>query len=110
VIEGKKEVKWNNKVYFHYYEWPFWHHVQPHYGMRTKRYKIAHFYYNIDVWELYDMEKDPDELHNVINDPAYADVAKKLKEELKQLMKEVGDTASLEEFREITDKDFGSLN
>ncbi len=110
VIEGNKDAKWQDKVYFHYYEYPFWHHVQPHYGMRTRRYKIAHFYYNIDVWELYDMVKDPDELHNVIDDPAYADVAKKMKSELKQLMKDVGDTASLAEFREITDKDFGNIN
>ncbi len=109
-IEGKKEVKWNNEVYFHYYEFPFWHHVQPHYGMRTDRYKIAHFYYNIDVWELYDMEKDPNELNNVIDDPAYAKIADSLKKELKQLMIEVKDTGSLAEFREITDKDFGKLN
>lgn len=110
VIEGKKEVKWNDKVYYHYYEWPFWHHVEPHYGMRTKRYKIAHFYYNIDAWELYDMEKDPDEMHNVIDDPAYSEIAVKLKKELKQLMIEVDDTASLDEFREISVKDFGNIN
>ena len=110
IIEGKKEVKWNNKVYYHYYEWPFWHHVQPHYGMRTKRYKIAHFYYNIDVWELYDMEKDPNEMNNLINDPAYAEIAAKLKKELKQLMIDVGDTGSLDSFREISDKDFGKIN
>jgi len=110
VIEGKKEVKWGDKVYFHYYEYPFWHHVQPHYGMRTKRYKIAHFYYNIDQWELFDMEKDPDELNNVIDDPAYADIAKQLKAELKQLQIEVGDTGTLAEFRELTDKDFGNIN
>ena len=110
VIEANKDAKWQDKVYFHYYEYPFWHHVQPHYGMRTRRYKIAHFYYNIDVWELYDMEKDPDELNNVIDDPAYAEVAKNMKAKLMQLMKEVGDTASLAEFREITDKDFGNIN
>ena len=78
--------------------------------MRTRKYKIAHFYYNIDVWELYDLEKDPHELNNVFNDPAYADVAKEMQAKLKQLMKDVGDTGTLEEFREITDKDFGKLN
>jgi arylsulfatase A-like enzyme len=109
VIEGKSD-KWQDAVYLHYYEWPFWHHVQPHYGMRTRKYKIAHFYYNIDVWELYDLEKDPHELNNVFKDPAYADVAKEMQAKLKQLMKDVGDTGTLEDFREITDKDFGKLN
>ncbi len=109
IIEGK-DVPWRKKVYYHYYEWPFWHHVQPHYGMRTERYKIAHFYYNIDVWELYDLEKDPDELNNVAGDPAYAHLFDSLKTELEKLMVQVKDTGSLEEFREITDKDFGRIN
>ncbi len=108
--QGKVEVKWRDKVYYHYYEWPFWHHVQPHYGMRTSRYKIAHFYYNIDVWELYDLEKDPDEMNNVINTPSYKETVEKLKEELAQLRIEVGDTVSLQQFREISDTDFGNIN
>jgi hypothetical protein len=78
--------------------------------MRTKRYKIAHFYYDIDVWEFYDLKKDPDELHNAINDPQYADIIAKMKKQLKALMKQVKDTGSLQQFREITDKDFGKLN
>ena len=110
IIEGKKDVPWRKAVYYHYYEWPYWHHVQPHYGMRTRKYKIAHFYYNIDVWELYDLEKDPDELNNVAGDPAYAEVFESLKTELQKLMQQARDTASLEEFRKITDMDFGKIN
>ncbi len=106
---GKSKVK-RDAVYMHYYEWPFWHHVQPHYGIRTDRYKLAHFYYNIDQWELYDLEKDPHELNNVAYDPAYKDVFNMMKHKLDSVMKAVGDTASLEEFREITDKDFGNIN
>ncbi len=102
-ILERNSARWNNEVYYHYYEYPFWHHVQPHYGMRTKRYKIAHFYYDIDVWELYDMEKDPDELHNVINDPAYSGIAAEMKKRLQKLMKDVGDTGTLDDFRKITE-------
>jgi arylsulfatase A-like enzyme len=109
IAEGKKVMKWQDAVYFHYYEWPFWHHVQPHYGMRTAKYKIAHFYYNIDVWELYDLEKDPHELNNVFYDPKYKKIADSLQSKLKKLMIEVGDTASLDEFRKITDTDFGEI-
>ena len=110
IAEGKNPKEKRDVVYMHYYEYPFWHHVQPHYGIRTDRYKLAHFYYNIDVWELYDLEKDPNELTNVAYDPAYKDVFEMMKKKLDSTMKAVGDTGSLEEFREITDKDFGSIN
>jgi len=110
IAEGKTPENWRKGVYYHYYEWPWWHHVQPHYGMRTDRYKIVHFYYNIDVWEFYDLEKDPNELHNAVNDPEYADIVASMKKQLKDLMKQVKDTGTLQQFREITDKDFGNIN
>ena len=87
MLDGSKNKKWRQSMYYHYYEYPFWHHVQPHYGIRTERYTLAHFYYNMDVWELYDNQKDPDQVHNVINDPAYADVVKDLKIQLLELKK-----------------------
>ncbi len=109
VLEGGKLENWRQSMYYHYYEFPYWHHVQPHYGIRTQKYTLAHFYYNIDVWELYDLEKDPHELNNVINDPKYKDVVVKLKKELIQLQKQYGDDLPLEKYREITDKDFGYI-
>jgi len=44
----------------------------------TKEFKLVHFYYDVDEWELYDRLKDPQELNNVYADPAYADVVKEL--------------------------------
>lgn len=108
-LEGKELGNWRDGVYYHYYEFPYWHHVQPHYGIRTDRYTLAHFYYNIDDWELYDNKKDPEQLHNIIDDPEYSNIVKELKERLKDLMKKYHDDKSLEEFREITDKDFGDI-
>lgn len=110
LINNHIEVKQDDKVYYHYYEYPLWHHVQPHYGMRTPKYKIAHFYYDIDVWEMYDLENDPDEMNNLMLDANYTELAEKLKKELAQLRIEVGDTASLKIFREMTDKDLGNIN
>ena len=52
-------------VYYHYYEYPKWHKVQPHYGIRTERYKLIHFYYSMDEWELYDLQRDPNEMNNI---------------------------------------------
>ena len=109
ILESKTPKNWKQAVYYHYYEFPYWHHVQPHYGIRTQKYTLAHFYYNIDVWELYDLEKDPKQMNNVYNDPRYSSVIVELKKELKQLMIESGNDKSLDEFRQITDKDFGSI-
>ena len=110
MIEKNKTPKqWKESVYYHYYEWPFWHHVQPHYGIRTEQFTLAHFYYNIDKWELYDLEKDPDQMNNAINDPAYADVIADLKAQLADLKKQYGNDKSLEEYRAISDTDFGHI-
>lgn len=109
LLKGETPQEWQQAMYYHYYEWPYWHHVQPHYGIRTQKYTLAHFYYNIDVWELYDLEKDPNELNNLIDDPQYANVVTELKKELKDLMIKYEDNKSLADFRTITDTDFGSI-
>ena len=92
VLKGKTPNNWRKAVYYHYYEFPAWHMVKRHYGIRTRRYKLAHFYYDIDEWELFDLKKDPNELNNVFNDPAYASVVRELKRELQQLREFYGDT------------------
>lgn len=109
LLEGITPKKWQTGVYYHYYEFPYWHHVQPHYGIRTKKYTLAHFYYNIDVWELYDLEKDPNQMNNIINNPEYANVVTELKAQLKALMIKYEDDKSLADFRTITDTDFGHI-
>jgi hypothetical protein len=109
MLDGTKIKDWRQSMYYHYYEFPFWHHVQPHYGIRTERYTLAHFYYNIDVWELYDNLKDPDQVKNVINDPRYIQIIADLKSQLRILQKQYDDDKSLDEYRWITDKDFGRI-
>ena len=96
-------------MYYHYYEYPYYHHVQPHYGIRTERYKLIHFYYDIDQWELYDLQSDPNELNNLIDNDKYADIISNLKSELYNLKKNYGNNLSLEELRFISDNDFGGL-
>jgi hypothetical protein len=66
--------------------------VKRHYGIRTKRYKLMHFYYDIDAWEFYDLEKDPHEMNNVYDSPEYSDVINELKEELGKLRQQYNDT------------------
>jgi len=109
ILEGETPANWRQSMYYHYYEFPYWHHVQPHYGIRTQKYTLAHFYYSMDVWELYDLEKDPMQLHNEINNPAYKNIISKLKTELKGLMKSYGNDKTIAQFKEISDRDFGSI-
>ena len=109
ILEGNTPKDWQEAMYYHYYEFPFWHHVQPHYGIRTQKFTLAHFYYNIDVWELYDLEKDPQQMHNIINDASYQPIIIDLKSQLKQLMVTYENDKSLADFRKITDTDFGRI-
>ncbi len=95
LLEGKKPAHWRGSVYYHYYEYPAVHMVKRHYGVRTRRYKLIHFYYDIDAWELYDLEKDPHELDNVYDEPAYAGVRAELLSELRRLQKFYGDSDAL---------------
>ncbi len=109
MLVGDTPMDWRQSMYYHYYEWPFWHHIQPHYGIRTDRYTLAHFYYNIDKWELYDNVKDPDQMHNVINDPRYTRIIGGLKTQLKSLQNEYQNDLTLESFRKVTDTNFGRI-
>ncbi|MBC9797752.1 sulfatase family protein [Sinomicrobium weinanense] len=89
---GKVPDNWRKATYYHYYEYPSWHMVKRHYGIRTARYKLIHFYNDIDEWELYDLQKDPQEMNNRYHDPEYREVAEQLKEQLKKLQVKYKDT------------------
>ena len=90
------EKAWTrDAVYYHYYEYPAVHQVKRHYGIVTIDYKLAHFYYDVDEWELYDRKKDPQEMKNVYDDPAYADVVVELKKKLEELRVQYKDSDEL---------------
>jgi len=84
LLDGTTPDDWRDSLYYHYYEYPAVHSVRRHYGVRTKRYKLIHFYH-LGEWELYDLQKDPDEVNNVYGDPEYAEVTQRLKAELERL-------------------------
>jgi arylsulfatase A-like enzyme len=90
VLKGEVPADWRRSFYYHYYEFPQPHHVRPHYGVVTDRYKLVRFYApDVDYWELYDREKDPDEMRSVYGDPAYAGTVEELKGEALRLRKEL---------------------
>ncbi len=100
-FEGDDKNK-RKSVYYHYYEYPIWHKVQPHYGVKTDRYKLMHFYYSMDEWELYDLKTDPNEMRNIYSE-APAELIESLKKELEALRKEYKDDGSMEQMRRMTD-------
>ena len=97
LASGKDVKNWREAIYYHYYEYPAVHRVKRHYGIRTERYKLIHFYYDVDEWELYDLKKDPHEMHSVYNDPAYAEVQARLHKQLDELREKYKDKPGLME-------------
>ena len=95
IVNGKTD-QWRDAIYYSYYEFPGEHHVKRHYGIRTDRYKLIHFYYDIDEWELYDLEKDPSEMNNVYTNPAYDSIKKEMHQKLKEIRIKYKDSDELD--------------
>ncbi|MFT4566214.1 MAG: arylsulfatase A-like enzyme [Saprospiraceae bacterium] len=97
LLKGNDAQWTRDAVYYQYYEYPSVHMVKRHYGIVTKEYKLAHFYYDVDEWELYDRKKDLNEMNNVYDDPAYADVVADLKIQLQDLRTQYKDSDELDQ-------------
>ena len=61
--------------------------VKRHYGIRTERYKLIHCYNDLDPWDLYALQEDPTEIHNLYGKPGYEKLTKKLHKQLDKLQK-----------------------
>ena len=88
---GEEPVEWRDALYYHFYEYPAEHAVKRHYGVRTERYKLIHFYKDIDVWELYDLQEDPSEMNNIYGKPGTEEITKQMLHRLKELQEEYDD-------------------
>ena len=90
ILKGERPPDWRTSFYYQYYEYPDPHHVRPHYGVVTKQYKLVRFDTpDVDEWEFFDLAKDPHELKNVYQDPAYREIIAALKTELARLRAEL---------------------
>ena len=96
---------WRQSMYYRYWmHMDSIHGVYSHYGVRTLRYKLIYYYAQAlgtsgstddskpPEWELFDLEKDPYEMHSVYANPEYAGVVDELKQELTRLRNKVQDT------------------
>jgi len=84
LLRGQTPADWRDAIYYQYFEYPAEHMVRRHYGVRTKRYKLIH-YYEIDQWELFDLERDPRELRSVYAAPDYATIVRSMKTKVRDL-------------------------
>ena len=96
LFQGEQEG-FRDAVYYHYYEYPSVHMVKRHYGIVTEDYKLAHFYFDVDEWELYDRKNDENEMKNVYNEPAYQEVVKDLKKKLAEMRIRYKDSSELDQ-------------
>lgn len=85
-------------MYYHYYE-NGEHSVSPHFGIKQGRYKLIRFYKRVESWELFDLKKDPRELHNIINTSRGKRIANKLKSQLASLINKYEDDDAREIFK-----------
>ena len=95
ILTGETSKLTRDAVYYHYYEYPAVHMVKRHYAIVTKEYKLVHYYFDVDEWEMIDRLKDPNELKNVYDDPPYAEIRKDLHIRLEQLREKYGDSSEL---------------
>lgn len=91
LLKDETPANWRDALYYHYYEYPAEHAVKRHYGVRDGRYKLIHFYNDIDKWELFDLEKDPTEMHNLYDQPGMEKVTEEMMKKLAKLQEEYDD-------------------
>ena len=89
IFKGETPADWRDSFYYHYYENPGAHNVARHYGVTNGEHKLIHLYAlegeKINDWELFDLQKDPNEMGSVYGDPSYAKVQAELTAELNRL-------------------------
>ena len=91
LLRGEEVPEWRSSLYYHFYEYPAEHSVCRHYGVRTDRYKLIHFYNDVDCWELYDLQTDPSEMNNIFGKPGTEEITKQLKQEMLKLQERYDD-------------------
>jgi arylsulfatase A-like enzyme len=88
---AKKKAKGRDVIYYHYYE-NGEHSVSPHFGIKTKRYKLIRFYTRVNNWELYDLQNDKNEMNNLYGKKGFESITKMMKAKLNQQINKFDDS------------------
>jgi N-acetylglucosamine-6-sulfatase len=84
---GAKEIDWRSDFLFEY--WDYRPTLPSQLAVRSDRYKLI-TYQDFPEQELYDLGKDPEENHNVIQQPEYSEVKLDMQKRLQRLIRETG--------------------
>ena len=74
---SKPPKDWRKSIYYAYYG-ERTHQVAKHDGVRTEKHKLM-FFPKTKEWNLFDLEKDPEEMTSVHNNPKYLNILTSLK-------------------------------
>ena len=94
LLQGKNST-WRDAVYYHYYKA---YNVPEQYGVRTRTHKLV-YYPKLDEkhrWELFDLQKDPQEMHNLHNMAEHRQIAMELRATFRSLIRQYRDIVSIE--------------
>ena len=74
-------------------------------GVRTKRYTYARRSDSLKPWMLFDNEADPQQMNNLVDDPAYAGLLKELDEKTDELLEQAGDPENPVFYAKLIDRE-----
>ena len=94
VLRGRTPPEWRTAMYYRYYHDPGDHNTRAHYGVRTRTHKLIYFWKK-DQWELFDLGKDPYELHNLYGERGLESLTADLKQQLAKLKHDLRDDDQL---------------
>jgi arylsulfatase A-like enzyme len=80
---GNPKAEFRDAIYYHYYE-KGGHGVPLHEGVRDSRYKLINFY-DDDGLNLFDLEKDPNEMMDQSKNPEYKEILSTMKAKLEKV-------------------------
>lgn len=99
LFKNGKSNDWRKSLYYHFYDYPAVGMVRRHYGIRTDRYKLIHWYGKgagtdsaIDWWELFDLKTDPSEMRNLYHVEKYQKVKQQLTDDLHKMRHDISAT------------------
>ncbi len=109
LARGETPPAWREALYYRYWMNRAHFNVPAHLGVRTRRYKLIHFYdsplgpdgetpvsgarpnVREPFWEFFDLEADPLEIRNLYDDPDHRRRVAELKGRLRELRAQYGD-------------------
>lgn len=89
-LPGNPDQHWRDYFLYVYYWEKNFPHTPTQFALRGDRYKYITYYGLWDADELYDLQADPDELNNLIADPQFRDVVRKMEDQLYAMLDEKG--------------------